>query len=206
MGEIISIICKYIYAVWNNECSNRFKELMNVVYSKWLRNAFAECGKNVFFERAIILKGGKYIYIGCSSVFNKCCILTAWDKRRGQQFFPKIVIGNGCHFGEYNHITCINSINIGDGLLTGRWVTITDNSHGHFKMQELEIPPSLRPIVSKGGVSIGKNVWIGDKATILPNVNIGDGVVVAANSVVTTNIPSNTLVAGIPARIIKQIR
>lgn len=60
-----------------------------------------------------------------------------------------------------------------------------------------------RPIISKGSVVIGNNVWIGDKVTILPNVTIGDGVVIAANSVVTKNIPTCSVVAGIPAKIIK---
>ena len=58
---------------------------------------------------------------------------------------------------------------------------------------------------SKGEVEIGNNVWIGDKATILAGVVIGDNVIVAANSVVTKSVPSNTIVAGSPAKIIKQL-
>ena len=57
--------------------------------------------------------------------------------------------------------------------------------------------------MSKGDVIIGKNVWIGDKVTILPNVKIGDGVVIGANSVVTKDIPPCSVVAGNPAKIIK---
>lgn len=59
-------------------------------------------------------------------------------------------------------------------------------------------------MVSKGPVIIGKNVWIGDKATILPGVTIGEGAVIAANSVVSKNVPPFSVVGGIPARIIKQ--
>ena len=51
---------------------------------------------------------------------------------------------------------------------------------------------------------IGDNVWIGDKATVLPGVTIGDGAVIAANAVVTKDVPAFTVVAGNPARIIKQ--
>ena len=57
--------------------------------------------------------------------------------------------------------------------------------------------------MSKGPITIGKNVWIGDKATILPGVTIGDGAVIAANAVVTKNVSAYNIVGGNPARIIK---
>jgi acetyltransferase-like isoleucine patch superfamily enzyme len=79
-------------------------------------------------------------------------------------------------------------------------VTITDNSHGRTDADSLDVPPAHRDIVSKGPVIIGKNVWIGDKATILPGVKIGDGAVIAANAVVTKDVPAKCVVAGSPAR------
>ena len=63
--------------------------------------------------------------------------------------------------------------------------------------------PLKRPIVSKGPVRIGDNVWIGDKATILPNVSIGNGAIIAANAVVTKDVPPYSVAAGNPAKIIK---
>ena len=83
---------------------------------------------------------------------------------------------------------------------------ITDNSHGRFCEQELNIPPNRRPIYSKGPVVIGNNVWLGEKSSIMPGVKIGNGVVVAANAVVTHDVPDNCIVAGVPAKIIKQIK
>ena len=74
-----------------------------------------------------------------------------------------------------------------------------------FSKEHLQIPPLKRPIISKGEVVIGNNVWIGDKATILPGVTIRDSVVVAANAVVTKDVPAYSMVAGNPAKIIKQI-
>lgn len=55
-------------------------------------------------------------------------------------------------------------------------------------------------------MEIGNNVWIGDKSTILDGVHIGDNVIVGANSVVTHDIPSNSVAAGMPAKIIKQLK
>ena len=121
-----------------------------------------------------------------------------------QKMNPELTIGEKCNFGAYNHITCTNKISIGNGVLTGKWVTITDNSHGDTNLESLQIRPARRPIFSKGPVTIGNNVWIGDKATILPGVTIGDGAVVAANAVVTKDVPAYSVVAGNPARIIKQ--
>jgi acetyltransferase-like isoleucine patch superfamily enzyme len=64
--------------------------------------------------------------------------------------------------------------------------------------------PIKRSLFSKGPVIIGDNVWIGDKATILPGVSIGNGAVIAANAVVTKDVPAYSVAAGNPARIIKQ--
>ena len=88
-------------------------------------------------------------------------------------------------------------------MLTGKWVTITDNSHGETDKTTLGMRPQERPITSKGPVIIGNNVWIGDKATILPGVTIGDGAVIAANAVVTKDVPAYSVVGGNPARVIK---
>ncbi|MBQ4055965.1 MAG: hypothetical protein IJD32_02545 [Bacteroidaceae bacterium] len=64
-------------------------------------------------------------------------------------------------------------------------------------------PPRLRNVTSKGTIVIKDNVWIGDKATILPNVTIGEGAVIAANSVITKDVPPYSVAAGNPAIIIK---
>jgi acetyltransferase-like isoleucine patch superfamily enzyme len=65
--------------------------------------------------------------------------------------------------------------------------------------------PIERPIVSNGPVIIENNVWIGEMACIMPNVRIGEGAIVAANSVVTKNVPPFSIVAGIPAKIVNQL-
>lgn len=89
---------------------------------------------------------------------------------------------------------------IGDDVLTGKWVTITDNSHGETDMDSLREAPNNRIIVIKGPVIIQNKVWIGDKATILPGVTIGEGAVVAVNAVVTKDVPPFSVVAGVPAK------
>ena len=66
--------------------------------------------------------------------------------------------------------------------------------------------PNLRSLSSKGPVIIEDNVWIGTKASIMPGVRIGKGAIIAANSVVTHDIPPYCVAAGIPAKVIKVVR
>lgn len=88
--------------------------------------------------------------------------------------------------------------------MTGKWVTISDNNHGLTDSKSLQIPPLKRTVVSKGPVIIKENVWIGDKATVLAGVTIGQGAIVAANAVVTKDVPPYSIVAGAPAKILNK--
>lgn len=85
------------------------------------------------------------------------------------------------------------------------FVYISDHSHGEITRAELDLPPLGRLLYSKGPIIIGNNVWIGEKVCILPNVRIGDGAVIGANSVVTKDIPPHSVAAGSPAKVIKQL-
>lgn len=161
--------------------------------------------QSVWFKRNVnYTKGEKYFSIGKGTSFGKMAVLTAWDKYEGESFVPDVKIGENCDFGDYLHLTCINQITIGNNVLTGRWVTISDNGHGDTDYNTLLIRPQNRKLSCKGPVEIGNNVWIGDKASILSGVNIGEGAVIAANAVVTKNVPSYSIVAGNPAKIIKR--
>lgn len=200
---IVYNLIKLIYKIYNNQTNRNLKFYINKVYSIWLKYDIKKIGDNVMFDNPISLIGGKYITIGNNVVFRKLCILTAHDKYYKQKFSPSIVIGDNCCFGQHNHITAINEIKIGNGVLTGSWVTITDNSHGKTDVESLHTPPIGRELYSKGKIIIDDNVWIGDKATILPGVHIGTGSIIAANAVVTKDIPPFSIVIGNSNIIIK---
>ncbi|MBO4807312.1 MAG: acyltransferase [Paludibacteraceae bacterium] len=153
------------------------------------------------------LRGCQYIEIGRHTNVCKGVILTAWDVYEGQKFSPYVKIGANCNIGENCHITACDRIEIGDNVLTGRYVYISDNSHGNpSNEEELKQNPIKRPLYSKGPVVIGNNVWIGERVCVLAGVKIGDGTIIAANAVVTHDIPAGVLAGGVPAKIIKRIR
>ena len=171
--------------------------------SRYFQKMFAYCGKNVNFGRNVHIVGRQSISIHDFTYIGKDTCLTYWNIIDGN---IHINIGSNCSIGAFNHITAIDKIEIGDGFLSGKWVTISDNNHGDSSIEQLKMRPGARPMTSKGPVVIGKNVWIGDKATILSGVTIGDGAVIGANSVVTKNVPEYTIVGGNPAKILKKIK
>lgn len=88
-------------------------------------------------------------------------------------------------------------IEIGDGTLIGHNVVLATLNHNKTVEKRRNMIP--KPI------KIGKNVWVGSSTTICPGVEIGDGAIIAAGSVVTKNVKKNTVVGGVPAKFIKHI-
>ena len=103
----------------------------------------------------------------------------------------RVFINSGCCFQDQG------GIEIGDEVLIGQQVVIATLNH--------DLNPEKRASMTPKPVKIGNKVWIGAHATILPGVTIGDGAVIAAGAVVTKNVPPNTVVGGVPAKIIKEI-
>lgn len=180
-----------------------FQRVNTIIYNKIMSLKFH--GDGIRFRYPVnLIKGAEYINIGNQTSFGKLTVLTAWDKVNDETFTPLVKIGKNCNFGDYLHLTSINKIIIGDHVLTGRWVTISDNNHGNTDYETLKIVPLHRKLSSRGPVCIRNNVWIGDKVSILSGVTIGEGAVIAANTVVTKDVPPYSVAAGNPAKIIKQ--
>ncbi len=205
--RIFILFSKIVGSLYPYSLSIRFRSYRNLFYTYWIKNFVGDVGKSTIIEKPCKIMGGgnKNISIGRQTCIQAYSVLGCWAKHNSDQFNPSIVIGDQCSIGEFNHLSAINNITIGNGLLTGRFVIISDNNHGGLSNEEANISPSHRELVSKGGILIGNNCWIGDKATILGGVTIGNNVIVAANSVVTKSIPNNCIVAGIPAKIIKKL-
>lgn len=148
------------------------------------------------------ISGKRYIVIGHRCKFGKGLWLSAFQSN-GES--PIIKIDDDCDFGDDLHIAASTNVYIGKNVLGGCHILITDHSHGNVTLEESKTHPKLRPLSSKGGIKIGDNVWIGDRVSILQNVEIGYGCIIGTGSVVTKSIPPYSVVAGIPAKVIKQL-
>ncbi|GCE75075.1 DapH/DapD/GlmU-related protein [Cellulomonas biazotea] len=100
-----------------------------------------------------------------------------------------VFVNMGCRFQDAGGIT------IGDGTLVGHGCTIVTLNHA--------MDPARRGDMVPAPVVIGRSVWLGAAVTVVPGVTIGDGAVVGAGAVVTKDVPADTVVAGVPARVIR---
>ena len=135
--------------------------------------------ENITISKNVIIKGGAQI---CSCN----------DK-------AKIFIGENTTVGNYTFIYASSKIEIGDDCMIAPFVYIVDSNHG----TRLDIKMNLQPNETKP-INIGDNVWIGSHSVILPGVKIGEGAVIAAGSVINTDIPANHIFGGVPAKLIKK--
>jgi len=170
-----------------------------------LKRNFKSIGENSFIETPAIIKNPKYMIIGKNFKAHTKIRLDAYDEFAGEKFNPQIIIGDNVIINNDCHIGCINKIIIGNNVLLASKVYISDHFHGTISSEELNIPPAKRKLYFKGAVVIHDNVWIGENVVIMPNVTIGRNSIIGANSVVTHNVEENSVIAGVPAKIIRQL-
>ncbi|WP_275094701.1 acyltransferase [Pseudomonas pseudonitroreducens] len=117
-----------------------------------------------------------------------------------------VVFGRNTKINDHCHIGSTKSIYIGANVLIGSRVTIVDHEHGNYSDQKpsLPEPPPDKRTLSGAPIYINDNVWIAEGAIILGGVSIGYGSIVGANAVVTKDIPSRCIAAGVPARVIME--
>lgn len=184
---------------------NTLRKIINIIYSWIIRKGFSKIGKNFRIEYPAYLIGGNYIHIGNNFNANARLRLEAIDQHNGYSFHPQLMIGDNVSLNYDCHIGCTNKIIIGNGVLIASKVYISDHFHGKIDKDNLSIPPSFRQLYSKGPVIIEDNVWIGEGVAIMPNVTIGKNSIIGANAVVTRSFPKNSIIGGIPAKLIKVI-
>lgn len=142
----------------------------------------------------------KYISLG-----RGCCIgynarIEGVSRYNTTSFAPSIVFGDHVSIQQNIHLTCANSIVIGNNTAIAANVTITDIDHPYV---DIDTPIEFQDLVV-GEVVIGDDCKIYNGSVILQNVHIGKHCVIGANSVVTKDIPDYCVVVGAPAIIIKR--
>ena len=133
------------------------------------------------------VKIGAYSWISCTSHFSK--------------YGEGITIGNNSAFGKFTEFGAAGGIQIGSDVIAGSYISFHSENH------VFQDPSKLireQGVTSKG-ILIGNNVWIGAKVTFLDGSKIGNNCVIAAGAVVNGEFPDNTVIGGVPAKILKTI-
>ena len=146
-------------------------------------------------------RGKKHIKVGRGFTTGRYCRLEAHGAHG-----INLDIGLNCQLNDAVHIAAADSIVIGDDVLIASRVFITDLNHGSYSGEEHSHPDSIsreRTLHTKP-VVIESNVWLGEGVVVLPGVKIGKASIIGANSVVSRDIPANSIAVGNPARVIKK--
>lgn len=169
--------------------SVHFFNLSNIKFGKWVQ-----------LEDHVYVSGlskkpvefGNNVRIGA---FSRVVASTSFN-----QIGEYIRIGNNVGIGEFAYLGGGGGLEIGNDCIIGQYFSCHPENHN------FEDPNQLLRLqgVGRQGIIIGNNCWIGSKVTILDGVEIGDNCVIAAGAVVTKSMPPNSVVGGVPARILRK--
>lgn len=171
---------------------------INASYLSYVENRKnVKIGRGTIIDPLSVIKGGKkagdIVSIGKASRIRRNCYISASE--------GTIQIGDNVLVAHNSWIAGRGVIEIGENTLIGPNVVIVSSNHDLSKSEQ---PTMFVPEIP-GIINIGSKCWIGANSTIVPNVNIGTNCIIAAGSVVTKDIPNNTLVAGNPAKSIREV-
>lgn len=166
----------------------------------WFSPKGANIGENSFVRRPWLWFNRESISVGRNVFIGRESVLHPVTKYASISHEPQIRIGDGTYIGGYCQLHAIDSIEIGPECVLSEHVYVSDIAHG---MEMIPTPIMEQPLESKGPVRIGRRVFIGYRAAILPGVELGDHCVVGTNAVVTRSFPAGSMIGGIPARLIK---
>ncbi|OFW35614.1 MAG: hypothetical protein A2074_04110 [Candidatus Aquicultor primus] len=172
----------------------------------WL-SAGLNSGRGLSIGPGAYLRGLAHIRAGKNFVSGVNLRLEAVTQHCDRRYSPEIIIGDNVAVSDYVHIGAVTRVEIGNNVLMGSKVYISDHSHGDYSgpaVSSPDVPPNLRALTTGKTVVIEDNVWIGDAVAVLPGVRIGYGSVIGANSVVSRDIPPLSIAVGAPARAIKK--
>lgn len=188
-------------------------------YALMLVKGFAIFRRRVFLGKSVKLSKRRNLLLGNWVKISDYVRIDALAKEI-------VVIGDGCSIGEYTRIECTGSIQkvgiglsigkgsgigafsfigaaggvtVGENVIMGQYVSFHSENHN---FNSLEIPIKLQGVTSKG-IVIGDDCWVGSKVTFLDGAHVGHGCVVAAGAVVSGTFPDNSVIGGVPAKILK---
>jgi len=178
---------------------------------------FKTCGKRPGFGKGTILRQPNNIVLGNKILLDDYASLDVRGKNGQIEVFDhvsigrfssiiakdsQIKLGKGVNVGAFTRIASQSKVEIGESVLIAAYCYIGPGNH---QLGDESVPLISKAMQNKGGVKIGAHAWIGTRATILDGVTIGEGAIIGAHSLVTSDIPARSIAVGTPAKVIKMI-
>jgi galactoside O-acetyltransferase len=182
---------------------------------------FGSCGRGVQFAQNIVIRHPKRIHLGSNVVISEYCVLDARTVTSNQVLTlgDDVILSNNvmvsCKDGEVSigartgigAQTIIQSTNqcpvsIGEDVMIGPRCYLVGG--GNYNIDRLDIPMNQQGIKQDTGAHLASDVWLGANVSILGGVHVAAGSIAAAGSVVTRSVPARSIVAGVPAKVIKK--
>lgn len=189
-------ICKFVKMSW----IDKKMILRKVFLMPIIKIGYGHIGVGSCIEKTLAIRGKKNICIGDNTFIRPGARIECVTEFAGKKYYPNLLIGSCVNIEQNIHMTCAESIEICDNVTISSNVLITDINHSY---KIIDIPP-LNQELETHKVKIGSYSLIGAGARIMPGVILGKNVIVGANAVVTKNVPDYSVVAGVPAKIIRQ--
>lgn len=162
---------------------------------------FGSVGRGAWIKKPEQIFGASRLHIGAEARIEKGAILYAVKRYAGKDYDGRIEIGKNTFANRNFNATSAFGIKIGDEVAFGPNVFLADFDHG---FEDFNMGRINTDLVSKGPISIGYRCWIGANVYIGSGVDLGEYCVVGANSVVTKSFPAFSIIAGSPAKLIRQ--
>lgn len=176
--------------------------LRNKCFTSVIKGGFRKFGDKSVIRPPASIHGERLIEIGNKVFIGADCWLLALDGENRINEEPVISIGDGCSFGGASTLTAVSSLKVGNNVLFGRNVHVSDHTH---EFSDTDNPIMRQGITSGRPVEICDGAWIGQGVVICPGVRVGQNSVIGANSVVRADVPDFCVAAGVPARVIRRI-
>ncbi len=199
---------------WFGPCAGAFGLVTRKVL---FRRLLGRCGRGVVFGRNVVLRHPHKIAIGDNVIIDDNCVLDAKGEdnegihigdnvilSRNTALVSKngsIYLGDNTNLGANCLIQSESSVRIGSNILFASYCYIVGG--GNHAFSRTDIPIIQQPPISKGGIVIEDNCWLGARVTVLDGVTIGRDTVVGAGAMVLKDLPEFTIAVGVPAKVIK---
>jgi len=194
------------YLKLRRKVAKRYSRIHNGLLARTITRYQGRRCRGLSIHPSAKISGLAHMEIGDNFYAGEGLRLEAVSFYDGCFFSPRVVIKNNVCINDFVHIGAVNYVEIGNDVLMASKIYISDHNHGTYSgpfQSHPDEPPAVRSLTTGSKVVIGDRVWIGEFVSILPGVTVGEGAIIAANAVVTKDVPPGTIVAGAPAMVIK---